>query len=198
MSHESTPPERYHALDSLRGFAMLLGVLLHAAVAHMDPAPPFWPVLDPDTGLAATAFVLAVHDFRMQLFFLLAGFFGGLLRYRYGLRGLLGHRFRRIAIPFALALVFIVPTIMAAFLYAELDASRARGQRAAFDPVGHYSRPDVFELVVHEEARAPVSTGGPVDAPAPPVTSPQAEAASPNGKRRQTGKSKVGTKGGKR
>jgi peptidoglycan/LPS O-acetylase OafA/YrhL len=125
MSHESTPPERYHALDSLRGFAMLLGVLLHAAVAHMDPAPPFWPVLDPDTGLAATAFVLAVHDFRMQLFFLLAGFFGGLLRYRYGLRGLLGHRFRRIAIPFALALVFIVPSLQAVSLYAVARAVRA-------------------------------------------------------------------------
>jgi nitrilase len=42
-------------------------------------------------------------------------------------------------------------------LYAELDAAEARGQRSAFDPVGHYARPDVFELTVHEEARSPVS-----------------------------------------
>jgi nitrilase len=41
-------------------------------------------------------------------------------------------------------------------LYAELDAARARSSRHAFDPVGHYSRPDVFELIVHEEERSPV------------------------------------------
>jgi hypothetical protein len=42
-------------------------------------------------------------------------------------------------------------------LYADLDADKARGQRYAFDPVGHYARPDVFELTVHEEERSPVS-----------------------------------------
>lgn len=45
-------------------------------------------------------------------------------------------------------------------LYAELDASRARSARYAFDAVGHYSRPDVFELVVHDEPRRPVTIGG--------------------------------------
>jgi nitrilase len=45
-------------------------------------------------------------------------------------------------------------------LYAELDAGKARSQRYAFDPVGHYARPDVFELVVHEDGRAPVTTSG--------------------------------------
>jgi nitrilase len=45
-------------------------------------------------------------------------------------------------------------------LYAELDAGKARAQRYAFDPVGHYSRPDVFELIVHEDGRAPVTTSG--------------------------------------
>jgi nitrilase len=45
-------------------------------------------------------------------------------------------------------------------LYAELDPEAARGQRFEFDAVGHYARPDVFELVVHEDARAPVSGVG--------------------------------------
>jgi len=33
-------------------------------------------------------------------------------------------------------------------LYAELDVSRARASREQFDPAGHYSRPDVFQLLV--------------------------------------------------
>jgi nitrilase len=38
-------------------------------------------------------------------------------------------------------------------LYADVDASRARRSRAEFDPVGHYSRPDVFHLSVDDRAR---------------------------------------------
>jgi nitrilase len=45
-------------------------------------------------------------------------------------------------------------------IYAELDAEEARGQRVRFDPVGHYSRPDVFELVVHEDRRVAVAASG--------------------------------------
>jgi nitrilase len=62
-------------------------------------------------------------------------------------------------------------------LYAELDVERARGTRYQFDPVGHYSRPDVFRLVVDESARTPAEvslasgngqpSGAPVGAAAP-------------------------------
>ena len=45
-------------------------------------------------------------------------------------------------------------------LYAELDAERARAQRFTFDPVGHYARPDVFELIVHEDRRDAVTSDG--------------------------------------
>jgi nitrilase len=38
-------------------------------------------------------------------------------------------------------------------LYAELDAARARRSRAEFDPVGHYSRPDVFRLSIDDRAK---------------------------------------------
>jgi nitrilase len=34
-------------------------------------------------------------------------------------------------------------------LYAEIDADRARLSRREFDPVGHYARPDVFQLHVN-------------------------------------------------
>ncbi|MGH9195717.1 MAG: carbon-nitrogen hydrolase family protein, partial [Acidimicrobiia bacterium] len=38
-------------------------------------------------------------------------------------------------------------------LFAEVDSSRARASRVQFDPTGHYSRPDVFQLHVDESAR---------------------------------------------
>ncbi|MGH9022428.1 MAG: carbon-nitrogen hydrolase family protein [Acidimicrobiia bacterium] len=41
-------------------------------------------------------------------------------------------------------------------LYAELDVARARASRRQFDPVGHYSRPDVFHLEVDTRPRLPV------------------------------------------
>jgi nitrilase len=37
----------------------------------------------------------------------------------------------------------------AGIIYAEIDADRARATRYQFDPVGHYSRPDVFQLTVN-------------------------------------------------
>jgi nitrilase len=43
-------------------------------------------------------------------------------------------------------------------LTAEIDAQVARAQRYRFDPVGHYSRPDVFTLVVHDEPKRTVTS----------------------------------------
>jgi nitrilase len=38
-------------------------------------------------------------------------------------------------------------------LYAEVDLAQMRGSRWMLDVAGHYARPDVFELIVHREAR---------------------------------------------
>jgi nitrilase len=42
-------------------------------------------------------------------------------------------------------------------LYAELDRSRMLGSKWQLDVAGHYARPDVFELIVHREARVMIS-----------------------------------------
>ena len=102
--------QRWHDLDALRGFAMLLGIALHAALSFY---PTIWPVTD----VTASAdshfddFVLAVHGFRMPLFFMLSGFFTVLLWRRRGLHDLLWHRTRRLLFPFVLAVILIGPTV---------------------------------------------------------------------------------------
>jgi len=44
-------------------------------------------------------------------------------------------------------------------LYADLDLSEIVRAKVDFDAVGHYARPDVFQLVVDESAKSPVKYG---------------------------------------
>jgi peptidoglycan/LPS O-acetylase OafA/YrhL len=89
---------------------MLLGIGLHAALSFY---PTLWPVTDIKADIDGffDEFVLAVHGFRMPLFFLLSGFFTALLWRRRGLSNLLWHRMRRLVLPFILGVIFIVPTV---------------------------------------------------------------------------------------
>jgi ankyrin repeat protein len=110
VATSTSPSRRWHELDALRAFAMLLGIGLHAALSFY---PSAWPVEDitaSSDGLFDEA-VLAIHGFRMPLFFLLSGLFTALLWRRRGLGALLGHRMRRIVLPLVLGLIVIVPTV---------------------------------------------------------------------------------------
>jgi peptidoglycan/LPS O-acetylase OafA/YrhL len=116
------PPSdvRRHDLDALRAFAMLLGIVLHAALSFIDIP---WPVRDtvraPSLGLA----VSAIHGFRMPLFFLLSGFFTAMLCGRRGLGGLLRQRTMRIALPLAMGCATIVPLMWAVVIWAGATGS---------------------------------------------------------------------------
>ena len=82
MSH--TPnPERFHALDATRAFALLLGVVFHAAGSFV-PSPSGAAIVDASASSGFYWFFSTSHTFRMQLFFLIAGFFGHLLYHRRG------------------------------------------------------------------------------------------------------------------
>ena len=56
-------------------------------------------------------------------------------------------------------------------LFADVDLAVVRAARRYFDPVGHYSRPDIFRLSVDSRPRPPVvEAAGPSDAAAVPTT----------------------------
>ena len=106
---------RFHDFDALRGFAMLLGILLHAGV-FLVPVD-YWPVHEawawetpPEANVYA--WILSViHGFRMPLFFLLSGFFTAMLWQSRGLRALWRHRLKRLGLPLLAGMFTVVPAI---------------------------------------------------------------------------------------
>ena len=103
---------RLHALDAVRGFALLLGVAFHASLSFMPGWPPgIWSMVDnsPSQFLSDAGFVS--HIFRMSLFFFIAGFFGRLLYHKLGARGFWSNRTKRILVPLIVGWVILLPTI---------------------------------------------------------------------------------------
>ena len=89
---------RYHGLDALRGMAMLLGIVLHAALPYMPNVEAFWPADESSSHVINTIFQF-IHIWRMPLFFILAGFFANLIISKKSWRSWWGNRFLRIALP---------------------------------------------------------------------------------------------------
>ena len=100
--------ERFHDLDALRAWAMLLGVVLHAAWMM---TPVYWgsPIHDCDGGYFPQWVVWFIHMFRLQAFFLIAGLFAHLVFRRQGAGGFIKHRLTRIGIPLAVGCLIIYP-----------------------------------------------------------------------------------------
>jgi glucan biosynthesis protein C len=62
-------------MDAARGFLMLLGLVIHAAMIY---SPERWRVHDSSGGVGFAWLVSGIHSFRMQAFFFIAGFFTAL------------------------------------------------------------------------------------------------------------------------
>ena len=116
-----TASRRFHDLDALRAFAMLLGIVLHAGLFFI---PGVWAEADAARNYPqeATTFYgllfFAIHGFRMHVFFLLSGFFTAMLWQKRGLRGLIVQRLQRIALPLAIGALTVIPVTTWAFLWA--------------------------------------------------------------------------------
>ena len=89
---------RYHGLDALRGMAMLLGIVLHAALPYMPNVEAFWPADESSSHVINTIFQF-IHIWRMPLFFILAGFFANLIISKKSWKSWWGNRLLRIGLP---------------------------------------------------------------------------------------------------
>lgn len=92
-------PDRYHGLDALRGIAMLLGIVLHAAIPYYPDLPrDSWPT-DRNSSEIIRLIMDFIHMWRMPVFFMLAGFFANLIISRKSWKVWWVNRWLRLALP---------------------------------------------------------------------------------------------------
>ena len=92
--------DRLHALDAVRAFALLLGVVFHAGFSFIPGMiPGIWAIADTSPSATIGVLLFASHIFRMSLFFFVAGFFARMLFHRRGARGFWADRAKRILVP---------------------------------------------------------------------------------------------------
>jgi peptidoglycan/LPS O-acetylase OafA/YrhL len=113
---DDSPPRRI-GFDYLRGFVIVMVVLYHTMLAyctfgHFNPQHYMWstaPIVDAQRWRGFDVAVLFNDSYFMPLMFLLSGLFVRPSLGRKGARGYLLDRLRRLGVPFALAVLTIMP-----------------------------------------------------------------------------------------
>lgn len=110
------------AVDNLRGYVILLVLAFHSSVAYLAflPAHPFqfdtppfrwtaFPIVDSHRWLGLDLFCAWQNVFLMTLFFFLSGLFVWPSLLRKGEPAFIADRFRRLGLPFLLAVALLMP-----------------------------------------------------------------------------------------
>lgn len=103
--------KRLDYLDAVRSFALILGIIFHASLSFI-PIFIGWAVMDISTSHLVSIFILISHSFRMELFFLIAGFFGHLKFHQQGAKSFFKSRFVRVVIPFIVGWFLLRPLLI--------------------------------------------------------------------------------------
>ena len=120
--------ERLHALDAVRGFALIAGIVFHATVSFL-PGPkgvPLWIVTDSQPSVALGVVFHVLHIFRMTTFFMIAGFFAHLTFHRRGAKAFIADRAKRIAVPLLVGWPILFVAIVAVTIWAAVSAAHGR------------------------------------------------------------------------
>jgi len=105
---------RLDYLDATRAFALVLGIVFHACLSFM-PVFMGWAVQDISTSPLVAMFMTVSHSFRMEAFFLLAGFFSHLTFHRKGTE-FVRSRVLRIVVPFVVGWFILRPLVISGWI----------------------------------------------------------------------------------
>ena len=115
MSH-SNPTERYHSLDFLRALAMYLGVILHVTILFGSTDRILWNFYSEYYQDSFNYQITwGIHLFRMQFFYIIAGFFAEMVYLKKGGKYYLKNRLKRILVPFIFGCLIIYPLTLGVF-----------------------------------------------------------------------------------
>lgn len=106
---------RLDYLDATRAFALVLGIVFHASLSFM-PVFMGWAVQDISTSPLVTMFMTVSHSFRMEAFFLLAGFFSHLTFHRKGAGEFVRSRVLRVVVPFVVGWFILRPLVVSGWV----------------------------------------------------------------------------------
>ncbi|WP_286270480.1 acyltransferase family protein [Thalassotalea hakodatensis] len=123
MASSSQAPNRLDYLDAARALALLLGIFFHASLSFM---PMFigWAVMDISTSNIVAIFVMINHSFRMELFFLIAGFFSHMTLQKKGMKAFISSRLIRIGLPLVVGWFLLRPMLVSGWV---MGAESMRG-----------------------------------------------------------------------
>ncbi len=120
-----TANERLHALDAVRGFALIAGIVFHATLSFLitPKGASIWIATDNHPSVVLGVVFHFLHIFRMTTFFLIAGFFAHLTFHRRGARGFIADRAKRIAVPLLVGWPILFAAIVAVTIWAAVAAA---------------------------------------------------------------------------
>jgi hypothetical protein len=127
---------RLEYLDATRAFALVLGIVFHACLSFM-PVFMGWAVQDISTSPLVAMFMTVSHSFRMEAFFLLAGFFSHLTFHRSG--EFVRSRVLRIVVPFVVGWFILRPLVVSGWIMG--SASLRGDSRCLGRPSGRLPNP---------------------------------------------------------
>jgi glucan biosynthesis protein C len=121
---DGTPtPERLHALDAVRGFALLLGIVFHATISFIPASTKIWIVQDNHRSTTLAMLFFVTHVFRMTTFFLIAGFFAHMSFHRRGAKAFILDRLKRIALPLLVGWPLVFASILGIAIWVAVSAN---------------------------------------------------------------------------
>ncbi|MHC4496355.1 MAG: acyltransferase family protein, partial [Planctomycetota bacterium] len=111
---------RIHFLDNLRTFMIFLVVLCHAGGVYESSGAwaSFWIVDDPSTNNLSGLLFLVMDIFMMPTIFFISGFFAPLSMKNKKGRAFLKSKFKRLIIPWIIAVLTLIPLYKIIFLYS--------------------------------------------------------------------------------
>lgn len=115
------PAQREYFLDSIRAWLMLLGIPFHISLIYSGHS---WHVNSTEPSWWLTLFNDFIHSFRMQVFFVISGYFSYMLFLRYPLKRWWKVRVERVGIPMltAIPLLTLPQFIMLQYVKGKADS----------------------------------------------------------------------------